>query len=497
MGIIKKQAIQSTFFNYLGVAVGFLNSTILMPNLISKEDIGLLGFLNSTTVIFSTIFALGVPLITVKVFPKFREEAGIRHNGFFSFSFLMTLAGFVIGLITYLLLESSLIDEKNEAGLFAPFWIGFTVLFAFRLVFKNFDTYIRMLYNTVLGAVTENLLAKLVLTVALIAYWYMEGYGFIYLFILYILGLSIPGLVSLVYIIYKKGFRIDLLRFRRASEGMGREIKMLGLYGLLGSMGTIIVLEVDRVMISNMLGLAENGIYTTVFFFGIFVSIPSKSIKRVAIVVVSDSWKANDLKTINSVYSKSCINQFLLAIYLFLGVWLNIDFVLGFIPVEYTAGKYVILFIGIGQLFDMLAGVNTEIISTSKYFRFNTYFVGGLIFLVIVLNYMLIPLFGINGAAMATGLSVVVVNVLRYVFLYRQFNFQPLNFKTLVACLIGVLCFFIVSNVPILENNLLNIIVRGFLLTLLFWVLAIWWQVSVDINTTLNNVWIGIQRKIE
>lgn len=495
MGIIKTQAIQSTFYNYLGVVVGFLNSTILMPNLISKENIGLLGFLNSTTIIFSTIFALGVPLITVKIFPQFREQTGIRHNGFFSFSFFMTLCGLVLGLLAYLLLEGTLIHEKNETSEFAPFWIGFTALFTFRLIFKNFDTYIRMLYNTVLGAVTENLMAKVVLTLALIAYWYLEGYDFIYLFILYIVGLSTPGLVSLAYIFYKKGFYLDLHRFKQASKGMGREIKMLGFYGLLGSMGTIIVLEVDRVMISNILGLAENGIYTTVFFFGIFVSIPSKSIKRVAIVVVSDAWKANDLKTINSVYSKSCINQFLLAIYLFLGVWLNIDFVFGFIPNDYAAGKYVILFISIGQLFDMLAGVNTEIISTSKYFRFNTFFMGGLIFLVILLNYVLIPPFGINGAAMATGLAVVIVNVLRYGFLYKKFGFQPLNSKTLVACLIGVICYFLVSNVPEFENNYLNILVRGSLLTVLFWVLAVWWKVSVDINTTLINIWRKIKQK--
>ena len=260
---------------------------------------------------------------------------------------------------------------------------------------------------------------------------------------------------------------------------------MLGLYGLLGSMGTIIVLEVDRVMISNMLGLAENGIYTTVFFFGIFVSIPAKSVKRVAIVVVSDAWKANDLTTIKEVYAKSCLNQFLLAVYLFLGVWLNIDFVFELIPNEYSAGKYVILFIGIGQLFDMLTGVNTEIISTSKYFRYNTFFIAGLILLVIVLNYIFIPLYGITGAAIASALAVILVNVLRYVFLLIKLDYQPFDSNIIKIILLGLACFGLLVFVPVFENLYLNILIRGSLLTLLYWVPAFALKISVDINSSL------------
>jgi len=485
MGIIKKQAIQSTLFNYMGVAVGFLNSTILMPNLISKENIGLLGFLNSTSVIFSTIFALGIPLITVKIFPKFRDQSSASHNGFFSFSLMMTIIGGVLGVIAFFLLEDVLIEDKNEAKYFAPFVAGFTVLFLFRLIFKNFDTFIRMLYNSVLGAITENFLAKIILTIALVAYWLLEGYDFIYLFILYIIGLSVPGIVTVVYVIYKNSFNLDLSKFKRASAGLGKEIKMLGLYGLLGSMGTIIVLEVDRVMISNMLGLAENGIYTTVFFFGIFVSIPAKSVKRVAIVVVSDAWKANDLTTIKEVYAKSCLNQFLLAVYLFLGVWLNIDFVFELIPAEYSAGKYVILFIGIGQLFDMLTGVNTEIISTSKYFRYNTFFIAGLILLVIILNYIFIPLYGITGAAIASALAVILVNVLRYVFLLIKLDYQPFDSNIIKIILLGLACFGILVFVPVFENLYLNILIRGSLLTLLYWIPAFGLKISEDINSSL------------
>ncbi len=486
MGMIKTQATQSAIFNYVGVLLGFVNTTVLLPNLISQEKIGLLSFLNSATIIFSTICALGVPLITVKVFPKFRNEQG-GHNGFFAFSFLMTLMGGVLGILSYVLLEDQLINAKNEARFFAPFAIGFMVLFVFRLVFKNFDTFIRMLYNSVLGAITENMLAKLILTLALFAFWFVEGYPFVYLFWLYILGLSIPGLTAIAHILIKKSYSFDFALFKQNSAGMGKELRQLGLYGLLGSMGTIIVLEVDRVMISNMLGLAQNGIYTIVFFFGIFVSIPSKSLKRVAIVVVSDAWKNNDIPTIKSVYSKSCLHQYLFAVYLFLGVWLNVDFVLQLIPPEYTAGKYVILYIGIGQIVDMLAGVNTEIISTSRFFRYNTFFVAALILLVIVLNYVFIPLLGIDGAAIASALAVVLVNVARFIFLYQKLDYQPIGRWFLIISGLGLLCYFVVNALPVLDSFYINILLRGSALTLLYWIPAYFLRLSPDINDSISQ----------
>jgi O-antigen/teichoic acid export membrane protein len=241
-------------------------------------------------------------------------------------------------------------------------------------------------------------------------------------------------------------------------------------------------------MISNMLGLEYTGIYSTVFFFGIFVSIPAKSVKRIAIVVLSDAWKENNLSVIKEVYSKSCLNQFLLAVYLFLGIWVNIDFVFEIIPPEYAAGKYVILFIGIGQLFDMLTGVNTEIISTSKYFRYNTFFITFLITLVIILNYIFIPIYGINGAAAASALAVILINIMRYAFLYIKLDHQPFDIRIGKIVALGLICFGAISMVPIFDNVFINILLRGTMLTLLYWIPALYFRISEDIYSTFVKV---------
>lgn len=488
MGIIKRQAIHSSIYVYIGVGVGFLNAALLFPQLISPEQIGLLSLLNSLTTIFASVFTLGAPLITIRLFPRFRNPQE-NNDGFFSFLLGISILGCVLGIGSFYLLQDVLISDKNSARDFAPFFAAFWVLFSFRLIGRNFDTLIRMLYNTVIGAFTENFLLKFIVSIALGIYWLLEGFDFLYLFIIYTAALSIPGVISIVYLLKSGEWRFQPKKFLNNVHADRKEFFSLGLFGILGSVGSIIVLEVDRVMISNMIGLTENGIYTTAYFFGIFLSVPSRGIRRVASVVSAEAWKNNDLQTIQDIYYKSALNQFLFGAYLFLGVWLNVDYVFQFIPPAFEAGKYVILFIGLGQLIEMATGVNAEIIASSKYYRYNTYSSGALIFLTVGFNYYFIPRWGITGAAIASGISVVIINVARYIFLFQKFRFQAFQPKMAINVLLGVGCFLLIYFfIPKMSNPLLGILVTGSFLTVVYWVTAYALKLSEDVNQTIESI---------
>ena len=168
--------------------------------------------------------------------------------------------------------------------------------------------------------------------------------------------------------IFSGEWKVRPTLFLKSKVATFKEFLTFGSFGLLANISGVIVLEIDRVMISNMLSLSQNGIYTTAFFFGIFLSIPSRGLKRVALVVIADAWKENDKIIIQEINKKSALNQFLFGSYLFLGIWLNVDYVLQFLPEEYGLGKFVILFIGLGKLVEMAMGVNAEIIATSTYY---------------------------------------------------------------------------------------------------------------------------------
>jgi O-antigen/teichoic acid export membrane protein len=495
MGIIRTQAIKSTVFIYFGVFLGFLNAAVLMPFILTTEEIGIISLLAAYTNVFSNLFAFGLPLITIKLFPRFRELNEPTHNGFFSFAALTTVIGVISGVIAFLLIKEVLISGKNSAGQFAPFIYTFMALFTLRLVFKNFDPLIRMLYNTVLGSFTENFLLKFLISITLIFFWLLKDYDFTILFILYAIALSSPGIVSVFYLIKAGQINFQFRKFKKHAAKMKKEILSLGLYGLLGSAGGIIVL-VDKMMVGNLLGISETGIYTTAFFFGLFVSIPSKGIKRASAVVVSDAWHNNDVTTIKSVYYKSCLNQFLFAVYLFLGVWMNIDYIFEILPNEYALGKYVVLYIGLAQVFDMVTGTNNEIISSSPHYKLNTYFTASLIILVIGLNYLFIPLYGITGAGLASCLAIMIINLGRFIFLNRILKYQPLDFKIIMILICGIFCYLIGTLVlPDFANPYLNILVQGTVLTLIYWTILLALKVSEDVDSICTQILNTIRSK--
>ncbi len=63
------------------------------------------------------------------------------------------------------------------------------------------------------------------------------------------------------------------------------------------------------------------------------------------------------------------------------------------------------LFIGLGRMVDLVTGINGTILGTSPKYKYELYFSVTLAILTVVTNYMLIPQYGINGAAFATFLS--------------------------------------------------------------------------------------------
>jgi O-antigen/teichoic acid export membrane protein len=159
-----------------------------------------------------------------------------------------------------------------------------------------------------------------------------------------------------------------------------------------------------------------------------------------------------------------------------------------YLPAAFEAGSYVVLFIGLGQLFDMLFGVNHEIIAASKYYRYNTYFVFLTAISGIIFNIIFIPIYGITGAALATCLSIVSINLLRLLAVYKLFGILPFTVKTLNAVIIITLFAIIWTWLPKLDNILLSIAYKGATFAALYILLIYRLKLSADINGMLEKV---------
>jgi len=235
-----------------------------------------------------------------------------------------------------------------------------------------------------------------------------------------------------------------------------------------------------------MLGLSEAGIYSIAFFFGVIISIPSRALIKISSTVVSEAWKQNDLDTVKTVYYKSCINQMIISSLLFVGIWANIDNIFEILPANYIAGKYVIFWVCIGSFIDMSTGINNSIIATSKYYKTQSYFMMIFVLIIIITNYLFIPLFNITGAGIANALSLLVFNLMRWIFLWIKFKYQPFNFKYLLVIVFAVATYYLATLIPKVVSLYVDILIRSALITIVFGLLIYFSGVSEDINSRVK-----------
>ena len=89
----------------------------------------------------------------------------------------------------------------------------------------------------------------------------------------------------------------------------------------------------------------------------------------------------------------------------------------------------------------MAFSVNGEILVFSKYYRFNLVLTIAMSMLIIGLNYWLIPIYGIEGAAIGSASVMLAFNLAKYTYLKVKLDLDPFSWETLKILFVGVLIF--------------------------------------------------------
>ena len=260
--------------------------------------------------------------------------------------------------------------------------------------------------------------------------------------------------------------------------------------------GMILIGKIDSIMVSAMLGLAANAIYTTAFYMATVIEIPRRALSQITMPLISKAFEQNEIKEVANLYRKTSINQLIIGSLLLIGVWINIDNIFDLMPKgeNYVLGKWVVIIIGYGKLMDMLFGPSSEIIVLSKYYRFNIILIILLAAIVIISNNILIPRYGIEGAAWGSAFALITFNVIKFIFIFIRFGIQPFDWATLKVLAIGGITLAINTILFKVNNTLIDIVFRSAIVTIIFSSLILWARPSADANGIFRNV-ISLFRK--
>jgi len=488
MGIIERQGIKQSLAAYVGVLIGVVNLLYIYPKFLTEDELGLIRFIIDTAMMVAPLIFLGSNTIIIRFFPHFKD-AEKKHNGFLFFLCAILGVGFLLFLLGSFFFQEDIVSYytcKNE--LFTPV-LPYIVPLVFLIAYTQlFTSYASNFKRIVVPNILNDIFIKICLPLLVIGFA-LEVISFNQIFLGVLLAYVVVLLGQIGYLRYLGQFYLKP-NFSRFNTPLLKEMGSYGAYGILGSLGSRLAERIDIIMLASLSTLDYTGIYVIPLFISNVIDIPRKAISRITSPIVAEKWKEQKIEEINSLYQKTSLNQFIIGLWVLIGIWLSVDDLFSIIPRgdKYALGKYVVLILGTARVVDMITGVNSEIIGYSKYFRFNLYMILCLAAFNVCINYLLIPEFNINGAAMATLSSVIVFNLMKFVILKWKLNMQPFTWQTLWVLIIGLTAYFITAYcIPLTGSAIANMAIKSILVTLIFFGGIFYFKLSDELLALLKK----------
>ncbi len=467
MGVVRRQVGKESIVAYAAALLGAVNTIFIYTYAFSPGELGFIRFIIDVSLLVAPFLILGFNSVTIRFFPFFRTEEG-KHNGLLTI--LLSVLAFgsllflILGYFFYDYLNVQYFEQDDPLSQYLYY------LFPVAVLMSSLNTvclYCSNFFRIVVPSILNNLLIKLGLSVLSILF----AFQFIS-FAQILLGLvglfAVLNFFALFYLYSLGELRLGN-PFSLMARSKGKEMGTYAFWAVLGSVGSKLSTRIDAAMIPMLLGWSSNGIYSIALFIGTMIDIPKRSISKMTSPLVAEAWKNEDFGKLNELYQRSSEVQTILACLMGLLVWTNLDHIYNIMPNgdKFVSGKMAVYFLVIKCVIDMTFSISTEIINYSKFYKYN--FIGSVLMGVINigLNFLLIPAYGITGAAMATLISVLIYDLFKYAFLLRK-DIQPFSSKSFPLLIWASVLALIIYFIPNLSNPFVDAIWQSGFVAILF-----------------------------
>ncbi len=465
MGVVIRQGLKSTAVQYVGVVVGVVANLFLYTQL--DTEYGLIQTLIAAAGTILPFAMLGSYSLAVRYYPEFSHQEQDKR-GFLGLLLLIASGGCILYLVASPLIQDWLWTwfSKKTPIEYKEYFAVLPVLVIAMVFTKVMAQYISNFRRIVIPTLLEQFLFKLTLPSLLALYlfklislkWVVLGTLIHYSFVAIAMG----------YYLYALGE----LKIGKPTKGVTSKWKGMasfGSYGIAGMLGRTLAFRIDVLMVAAYLDLAAAGQYAIALFMSEVIAKPYTNLASVVGPQISEAWAKNDKDTIRNLYRRSCDNMVLISGYLLGGI------IVCFASVAQIAAKPEVLsgafvafvFLGIARWIDASTSVNEHVITYSKKYKFNLIAILILAVVGILLNIWLVPKYGIEGAGLATLLSLTLYNLAKVLFAGFTFKIWPFGKTTYEIAFIILLCTVLVYNLPLLDIWWIDILWRGGLLTVL------------------------------
>lgn len=256
------------------------------------------------------------------------------------------------------------------------------------------------------------------------------------LLLVFVMAFRIQNIYSLIipYYLYTLGVILFLYRRLKTYEILGplsfsgpmaKRLLQFSIPLLFSGMVGLISGNIDKFMIGYYMDSSQVGIYRVARQFSDLTTIAYASLITTIPPVISELYHNKKTRELKELYilSTKWVSVFNL---LFFGILLLLaPDLMRMVGAEFVAGSSVLIIIGLGQIVNAMTGTADHINIMTGHPRYSLYTKLVVMGSNILLNGLLIPRYGITGAAIATMVAISLSSLLNLMFLYHHLKVQP------------------------------------------------------------------------
>ena len=478
MGIVFKQSLNNSIITYLGFGIGALNTLILYLNFMSPKYYGLIQVILSASTVLMPILAFGVPNTLIKFYTSFTSTR--TTDGFLTLMLFLPLALMIpIAGLTFLANETigGFLSEKNpivKDYVWHIFLLGMAMAY-----FEVFYSWAKVQMKSVFGNFMKEIFCRV-------------GQSLL-LFLLYLDLISVEFFIQAlvgIYILRTVVMKLYAYRLRmpRLVFDFPKNTPNILIYTLLIIMGgsvAIVLLEIDKVMINHFIEIENVAYYSVAGFIAMTVAVPARSMHQITYPLTAEILNKKDSLALKDLYQRSSLTLFITSGLLFLVILLNLNDLYEMLPHNYRNGFVIFIWLGLAKVYDAVLGNNNSILYNSDYYRAVLIMGVLLAVLTILLNFWLIPKFGLDGAAIASFTAFFIYNTIKLVYVKLKFDILPFTTETVkvILLLLATGSIFYFLDFPF--NPIINIAVKSVLIVALYVFVLYRFRISKDVFDVL------------
>ena len=395
-----------------GLGLGYLVA-VFISKFYGAEVLGRYSIVVTFAQFSVMTFSLGLPMAIVKLTSESENFNKIPVTNYLNRSLVILLISGIAGSIIIYSTSSLLGYQVFHDNLLPRIFKYLSYFFLF-LIFHNFGTqFLSGKKNFLAYGLNMFIFPNILFFVFILLFRSFNLTSEFYAILSYIVSLASVGIYLLFRIPIKKAYQ----------NYPYKNLLKLSLPILFSSAFLFISNWTDIFMLGSMVSKTEVGIYSAAYKLATVSLLIILTVNIVVAPRIAELYNQKKYRQLKQEVHKANQVMSILTLPIVVGLLCFRKFLLGLLGLEFLSGEFTLFLLTIGFLFNAFSGTVSHILNMTGYQKIFRNLTLAMAILNIGLNYLLIPIYGIEGAALASLAAQIFINLSALIYVKKHLGF--------------------------------------------------------------------------